>query len=76
GVENVGMLTVTDEGEYQLRYNDLIAPMIKAIQELKEENEKKDAKITELEQQLNKVMQVLNEMKVNVKKVKLSDHQR
>lgn len=40
GVENAGMLTVTESGEYQLRYNDLFAPMIKAIQELKEKNEK------------------------------------
>ncbi|NOS84832.1 MAG: hypothetical protein HOP31_06810 [Ignavibacteria bacterium] len=40
GVENTGMLTVTDEGMYELRYNDLIAPMIKAIQELKAENDK------------------------------------
>jgi hypothetical protein len=39
GIENHGMLTVTDEGMYELRYNDLIAPMIKAIQELKEENQ-------------------------------------
>ncbi|MCX7878611.1 MAG: tail fiber domain-containing protein [Ignavibacteria bacterium] len=37
GVENIGMLTVTDEGEYHLRYNDLIAPMIKSIQELKKQ---------------------------------------
>ncbi len=38
GIENHAMLTITDEGMYELRYNDLIAPMIKAIQELKEEN--------------------------------------
>lgn len=40
GMENTGMLTITDHGEYQLRYNDLIAPLIKAIQELKEENKR------------------------------------
>lgn len=38
-VENAGMLTITDEGYYELRYNDLLAPMIKAIQELKQQNE-------------------------------------
>ncbi|MCX7878967.1 MAG: tail fiber domain-containing protein [Ignavibacteria bacterium] len=93
GIENAGLLTVTDEGEYQLRYNDLIAPMIKAIQELKEENDKmkeqnerKDAKITELEQQLNEMKdlkekvtfleKVMNELKENrndVKEVKLGE---
>jgi trimeric autotransporter adhesin len=36
GIENSGMLTITDEGMYELRYNDLLAPMVKAIQELSE----------------------------------------
>jgi hypothetical protein len=40
GVDNSAMITVTDEGNYELRYNDLLAPMIKAIQELKAENDK------------------------------------
>ncbi len=39
GVKNPGMLTVDNEGFYSLRYNDLLAPMIKAIQELDEKNE-------------------------------------
>ncbi len=33
------MLTVDNEGFYSLRYNDLLAPMIKAIQELNEKND-------------------------------------
>jgi hypothetical protein len=65
GIENHAMLTVTDEGIYELRYNDLLAPMIKAIQELKDDNEKKDKKIAELEIQLNNIMQVINELKLN-----------
>ncbi|NOS86029.1 MAG: hypothetical protein HOP31_12880 [Ignavibacteria bacterium] len=40
GIENAGILTVTNTGGYELRYNDLLAPMIKAIQELGEENKK------------------------------------
>jgi len=48
GAENTGMLTVTDKGEYQLRYNDLIAPMIKAIQELNEKSEIKNTEISKL----------------------------
>jgi len=39
GVENTGMLTIDDAGMYQLRYNDLLAPMVKAIQELKKEKD-------------------------------------
>ena len=38
-IENTGMLTITDDGFYELRYNDLFAPMIKAIQELNEKYE-------------------------------------
>jgi len=34
-----GMLTVDSEGMYQQRYNDLLAPMVQAIQELKNEND-------------------------------------
>lgn len=43
GVENAGMLTIDDRGRYELRYNDLLAPMVKAIQELKKENEEQIA---------------------------------
>lgn len=38
GINNSGILTIDDNGYYHLRYNDLFAPIIKAIQELKEEN--------------------------------------
>lgn len=39
GVENTGMVSVDDKGMYSVRYNDMLAPMVKAIQELKEKNE-------------------------------------
>lgn len=39
GVRNSGMVTVDDEGRYELRYNDLMAPIVKAIQELKVQND-------------------------------------
>jgi len=70
GIENHAMLTITDEGMYELRYNDLIAPMIKAIQELKVQNEKlvselndKETRISSVESQLNEILQVVNELK-------------
>ncbi len=40
GTENPGMITIDEKGNYELRYNDLMAPMVKAIQELNTENEK------------------------------------
>jgi hypothetical protein len=33
GVSNVGLISKDDKGMYSVRYNDLIAPMVKAIQE-------------------------------------------
>ena len=47
------MLTITDEGMYELRYNDLIAPMIKAIQELEIENKELKTKNQELAERLS-----------------------
>tara|TARA_R110002072_G_scaffold260722_4_gene419242 strand:- start:20099 stop:21736 length:1638 start_codon:yes stop_codon:yes gene_type:complete len=38
-VTNSGMLTKDDQGMLSVRYNDLIAPLVKAIQELTKENE-------------------------------------
>ena len=53
GVEKPGMLTITDEGMYELRYNDLLAPMIKAIQELGTENKELRTKNQELAERLS-----------------------
>ncbi|HEY3251118.1 MAG TPA: tail fiber domain-containing protein, partial [Ignavibacteria bacterium] len=55
GIENTGMISVDDEGIYSLRYNDLIAPMVKAIQELKEENQNLKNEIEELKKVQDKV---------------------
>ena len=37
GQQSVGMVHQVADGFYAVRYNDLLAPMIKAMQELKEE---------------------------------------
>ena len=50
GVINSAMLTIDGDGRYELRYNDLLAPMIKAIQELKLQNDK----LTTINEQLVK----------------------
>jgi hypothetical protein len=67
GIENHAMLTVTDEGMYELRYNDLLAPMIKAIQELKMKNEElkveKDSEIAKLREENENLKAQLNDMK-------------
>ncbi len=47
-----GMLTADDEGYLSLRYNDLIPVIIKAIKELKTENEELKETIQELKKQL------------------------
>jgi hypothetical protein len=69
GAENSAMITVTDEGNYELRYNDLLAPMIKAIQELKQE---KDEEIAKLNERVQKLEQTINELKANQQVVNTS----
>lgn len=39
-VDNAGMLLIDQAGKYGLRYNDFLAPIVKAIQELKGENDR------------------------------------
>ena len=63
GIDNSGMITVNDDGIYGLRYNDLFAPMVKAIQELKTEN---DELIKEIEQ----FKTVNDELKKEIEKFK------
>ena len=60
GVENAGMITVDDEGRYELRYDDLLAPMVKAIQELEEENDKIKTENEELKERMQKIEQLQN----------------
>ena len=53
GLGNSGMVHQPTEDAYMsLRYNDLLAPMIKAIQELDDASEAKDAQVTALQEQL------------------------
>lgn len=66
GVTNSGMLNIDDEGRYELRYNDLLAPMVKAIQELKAEND-------ELKDKLSKFEQIQNILAVEIDKLKSKD---
>jgi len=49
----------TSEGYLSLRYNDLLAPMIKAIQELDDASEAKDEQIASLEQKLESQQKAL-----------------
>jgi septal ring factor EnvC (AmiA/AmiB activator) len=53
GLGNSGMVHQPTEDAYMsLRYNDLLAPMIKAIQELDDASEAKDEQIASLQQKL------------------------
>jgi hypothetical protein len=53
GLGNSGMVVQPEEKGYlYLRYNDLLAPMIKAIQELDDASEAKDEQIASLQQKL------------------------
>lgn len=53
GLGNSGMVVQPDDKGYlYLRYNDLLAPMIKALQELDDASEAKDKQIASLQQKL------------------------
>jgi hypothetical protein len=86
GIENHAMLKVTDEGMYELRYNDLLAPIIKAIQELKMKNEELQAENASLKSQIvdmndlkekvaymEKVLNELQKNQNNLKEIKLGE---
>jgi hypothetical protein len=60
-VDNPGMITITDDGKYELRYNDFLAPMVKAIQELNEENQKLKIENQKLEERLTKLEKIFSE---------------
>jgi len=69
GVNTSGMLTIDEKGYYELRYNDLFAPMVKALQELSKglqrEKEEKDFEIAKLEsanEELKKEVAALQSM--------------
>jgi len=76
GIKNTGMITKTDEGFYELRYNDLLAPMIKAIQELKVENDElrsrlnvaevSNQKIAKLEAMYSELYKTISNMESNM----------
>ena len=53
GLRNSGMVQQASEDAYRtVRYNDLLAPMIRAIQELDDAAETKDQQIASLQEQL------------------------
>ncbi len=53
GTANTGILTIDDEGIYSMRYNDLMAPMVKAIQEQQEIIERQQLKNDQLQDEVN-----------------------
>ena len=61
GLSDSGMVHQANEDAYMsLRYNDLLAPMIKAIQELSEQSSSKDETITILERRLESQQQEMS----------------
>ena len=60
GLADSGMVIQPDgKGHLYLRYNDLLAPMIKAIQELDDASEAKDEQIASLEEKLESQQKAL-----------------
>lgn len=60
GATNNGIITKDDDGMLSIRYNDLLAPMVKAIQELKTENDTLKQQKEALENRLKAIEEKLN----------------
>lgn len=67
GVENSGIITKDSEGMLSVRYNDLLAPLVKSVQELSKENEELKAKVADLEAQKSQ----FNTLKAEVEQIKV-----
>ena len=52
------------KGAYGLRYAEFVVPLVKAVQELSEQNEAKDAAIASLQEQVNKLTELVNQLTV------------
>ena len=76
GVTNAAMLTIDGEGRYELRYNDLFVPIIKAIQELKSENDQLKAQLKDVKEmsvQLTEVKILKEELTKQIELLKTSN---
>lgn len=65
GVDNSGIITISDKGNYAMRYNDLFSPIVKAIQELKAENDELRKEVSQLKtvnEKVVKLEQIVNEL--------------
>lgn len=76
GVQNTAMLTIDGEGRYELRYNDLFAPIINAIQELKNEKDQLKSEVESLKsvkEQLADIKSFKEELADQIKMLKAND---
>lgn len=55
GAENNGIITIDDEGMYSVRYNDLIAPMVKAMQEQQKMIEQQQVLIEKMQKEIDQL---------------------
>lgn len=68
----INIITKDDSGMYGVRYNDFIAPMVKAIQELDSMNQslkiaianERDMKAKQVEEQQKQIIELQNEIKI------------
>ena len=67
GVTNTGMISKDDKGMYSIRYNDLFAPMVRALQEQQEVIEDVKAKNRQMEEVNSQMKETIDQMKETIK---------
>ncbi|MBE7174335.1 MAG: tail fiber domain-containing protein [Williamsia sp.] len=55
-----------DNDYYGLSYSDFVVPLVKAVQELSQQNNRKDSVITSLQKQIDDIRTTLSELKANL----------
>jgi len=75
GTDNSGMIFIDENGKYAVRYNDLLAPMVKAVQEQQaiiasqgETINSMDRQLVDQQKQIESLLSMMNEMRTEIKK--------
>jgi hypothetical protein len=68
GIANTGIISKDDKGMYGVRYNDLLSPIVRAIQELSEKNKEQQKMLEAQKKLIEKQQKVIDDILKNKNK--------